>query len=462
MVEDDLLAAVPVSVGLSDKGFTEIVSGDLREGQRVRGQPANDLGELTMDFLLIVRVALRTLAKNQMRAALTILGIVIGVAAVILLVSISQSAGLAVKGEFQALGTNVLIVIPGSQTGGGVHLGAGSVVTLVPADAYAIAEECPSVLAASPILTARAQIVAGNQNWNPDQIIGVNTSYTVIRNWAVQKGDFFTEADIRAAAKVCVIGRTVAENLFHTIDCIGGTIRIKNIPFMVGGVLEPKGSNLIGQDQDDVVLAPYTTLRKRVSGSTFENVDAILLSARSADRMKRAEHEVRSLLRQRHKLRPNTANDFETLNSWEVARVLKMVTLVSTILLGAVASVSLIVGGVGIMNIMLVSVTERTREIGIRLAVGARSRDILRQFLLEAVVLSMLGGVIGVALGIAASAGATYVVNHFFAATPWPLSISIEIIVIALAFSASVGMFFGYYPARKASRLDPIESLRYE
>jgi putative ABC transport system permease protein len=218
----------------------------------------------------------------------------------------------------------------------------------------------------------------------------------------------------------------------------------------------------VGQDQDDVVLAPYTTLKKRVSGSTFENVDAILLSARSADRMKRAEHEVRSLLRQRHKLRPNTANDFVTLNSWEIAKVLNMVTMVSTILLGAVASVSLVVGGVGIMNIMLVSVTERTREIGIRLAVGARSRDILRQFLLEAVVLSVLGGVIGVALGIAASAGATYVVNHFIATTPWPLSISIEIIIISLAFSASVGMFFGYYPARKASRLDPIESLRYE
>lgn len=413
-----------------------------------------------MNLSLTLRVAFRAITKNKMRAGLTVLGIVIGVAAVILLVSISQSAGLMIQEQFQSLGTNVLIVHPGGQRGGGVHV--GSVTTLTAADADAIAAECPSVLAASPLVMARAQVVAGNQNWYPDELLGVNSSYPIIRNLQIEFGDFFSDADIRAASKVCVIGQTVANHLFQTTHCVGSTIRIKNIPFTIIGVLEPKGTNLFGQDQDNVVYAPFTTIKKRVSGSTFNNVDVIFVSARSTERMSLVQDEVSPLLRQRHHIRRGAEDDFAVHNTSEVARVLNIITMVMTLLLGSVASVSLVVGGVGIMNIMLVSVTERTREIGIRLAVGARSRDILRQFLVEAIVLSLVGGAIGVVFGIGSAVGVTYAVNAFLSGTRWPVTISIEAIAVALAFSASVGMFFGFYPARKASRLDPIESLRYE
>jgi putative ABC transport system permease protein len=415
-----------------------------------------------MNVLLILRVALRALAKNKMRAGLTVLGIVIGVAAVILLVSICQSAGLMVQEQFQNMGTNVLIVHPGSQKGGGVHMGSGSMTTLQAADAEAIAAECPAILAATPMVNARGQVVAGDQNWCPDEILGVNCSYLTVRNWEVGKGAFFTPGDIRGATKVCVVGATVADNLFQTRDCVGMKLRIKNIPFEVIGVLEPKGANLFGQDQDDVVLAPFTTIQKRLCGSTFNSVDVVFVSARSVHRMEDAETEVSELLRQRHRLRPGADDDFAVHNTSEVAASLKNTTLIMSLLLGSIAGVSLVVGGIGIMNIMLVSVTERTREIGIRLAVGARSRDILRQFLVEAVALSTLGGAIGVVLGIGAAAAVTTLVNTFVSSTHWPLSISIEAIAVALVFSGSVGMFFGYYPARKASRLDPIESLRYE
>jgi putative ABC transport system permease protein len=415
-----------------------------------------------MNLVMIVRIALRALGKNKTRAGLTVLGIVIGVAAVILLVSISQSAGLMVQEQFQSLGTNVIIVMPGTQKGGGVRLSSGSITTLVPADADAMAAECPAVLAASPFVNARAQLVAGDLNWYPDQIQGVNASYPTIRNWPIEQGAFFTPADVKAAAKVCVIGVTVADNLFQSRACAGAKIRIKNIPFTVIGVLEPKGANLFGQDQDNVVLAPFTTIKKRVSGTTFNNVDALFVSARSVPQMQDAEGEITALLRQRHRIRHDGDDDFTVHNTSEVANVLRIISLVMTLLLGSVASVSLVVGGVGIMNIMLVSVTERTREIGIRLAVGARSRDILWQFLVEAVVLSTLGGVIGAVAGVATAVGTTLAINKLLPSTEWPLTISGWAIAIAMLFAGSVGIFFGYYPARKASRLDPIESLRYE
>jgi putative ABC transport system permease protein len=415
-----------------------------------------------MNLLLILRVAFRALSKNKMRAGLTVLGIVIGVAAVILLVSISQSAGQMIQDQFQNLGTNLVVVFSGSRSSGGVARGAKSVITLTSADADAIVAECPTVRAASPAVYASGQVVAGNQNWSPNQIMGVNASYATVANWQMAAGDFFTPGDVRSAAKVCVIGRTVAKNLFQNSNCVGATIRIKSIPFTVAGVLESKGANLFGQDEDDIVMAPCTTINKRVFGSPFNNVHVIYVLAQSPNRIPEMEDEIKLLMRQRHRIGEHGADDFTVFNRSEVINVLKIITTVMTLLLGSVASVSLIVGGVGIMNIMLVSVTERTREIGIRLAVGARSRDILRQFLVEAVVLSLLGGAIGVGLGIAAAIGATHLITMLLGGVQCPMTLSIPAILIALAFSGSVGMFFGYYPARKASRLDPIESLRYE
>lgn len=415
-----------------------------------------------MNLLLILRVAFRALSKNKMRAGLTVLGIVIGVAAVILLVSISQSAGRMIQDQFQSLGTNVVVIFSGSHSHGGVSRGAKSVITLTPADADAIVAECPTVRAASPLVYASGQVVAGNQNWSPERILGVNENYLTVSNAQIAAGEFITAADVHGAAKVCVIGKTVAKNLFQNTDCIGVRIRIKSVPFTIVGVLEPKGANLFGQDQDDVVLAPCTTISKRIYGMPFNNIHNIQVLAHLLDQTQQMEEEIRLLMRQRHHLADDALDDFTTFNESEVLKVLGMITLVMTLLLGSVASVSLIVGGVGIMNIMLVSVTERTREIGIRLAVGARSRDILRQFLIEAVVLSLLGGAIGIVLGVAAAFGATRLIAMLLGGVACPLTISFTAILIALAFSASVGMFFGYYPARKASKLDPIESLRYE
>lgn len=415
-----------------------------------------------MNFWLTIRIALRALAKNKTRAGLTVLGIVIGVAAVILLVSISQSAGIMVQQQFQSLGTNVLVVIPGSKAGGGVQHGTGSIPTLTAADAKAIEAECTSVLAASPIVGAQGQAIAGNLNWVPNEISGVDGSYLIVGNWQIRRGGFFTDREVRSAAKVCVIGKTIVDNLFPSADPIDKTIRIKSIPFRVIGILEPKGANLVGHDQDNVILAPYTTVKKRLHGSTFNNVNVILVSARSAPQMPDAEHEIRLLLRERHHIRPGEADDFTVRSMADVAEVLQTISNVMTLLLGSVAGVSLLVGGVGIMNIMLVSVTERTREIGIRLAVGARSRDILRQFLVEAILLSTLGGALGVLVGILASIGGTYILNTALSSANWPVTISLEAIIVSLLFAGAVGMFFGYYPARKASMLDPIESLRYE
>ncbi len=415
-----------------------------------------------MNLLLTMRVALRALGKNKLRAGLTVLGVVIGIAAVTTMVSIGQSASELVQGQFQSLGTNLIVIFPGSQSRQGVRQGRGSSHTLTAQDSDAFARECPSVLAASPIVGAMGQAIYGNLNWTPRELQGVGTEYLTVRNWQIRQGGYFTDRDITAAAKVCVIGRTIVEKLFQTANPIGETIRIRNIPLQVIGVLETKGANMVGEDQDNIIIVPFTTVRKRLQGSNFENVDVILASARSVHRMAEAENEIRQLLCERHRIHPGESPDFEVKNTTEIANVLGIITGVMTLLLSSIAGISLVVGGVGIMNIMLVSVTERTREIGIRLAVGARGKDILRQFLIESTMLSCLGGVVGILLGAGASAGVTWIINALTKGTQWPVVVSFKAAVIAMIFSGAVGIFFGYYPARRASRLDPIECLRYE
>ncbi len=415
-----------------------------------------------MNLWLTVRVAMRALRRNKMRAGLTVLGVVIGIAAVTTMVSIGQSASDLVQGQFQALGTNVIVVFPGSHRNAGVHRGRGTVTTLTAQDSDAMARECKTILASSPLVGAGGQIIYGNSNWSPREMVGVGTDYLTVRNWQLRYGGFFTERDIAAAAKVCVIGRTIVEKLFQTTNPLGETIRIKNIPFQVIGILETKGANIVGEDQDNIVLAPYSTVRKRLQGSSFANVDVILASARSVGQMEEATNEVKQLLYERHKIAPGQAADFEVQNTTEIANILGIITGTMTLLLASIAGISLVVGGVGIMNIMLVSVTERTREIGIRLAVGARGRDILSQFLIESVLLSSIGGLIGVTLGAGASAAVTTVINSLTSGTQWPVVISMKAAIIAMLFAGGVGVFFGFYPAWRASRLDPINALRYE
>lgn len=415
-----------------------------------------------MSVFTTIRIALRALAKNKMRAGLTVLGVVIGIAAVTTMVSVGQSAGDLVQGEFQAFGANVIVVIPSSMRQRGVHQGFGSRPTLTAEDCQAISDECSAVMAASPIVGARDQLIYGNNNWMPREMMGVGTEYLTVRNWGIARGGFFTDRDITSAAKVCVIGHTIVAKLFQTTNPLGKMIRIRNIPFEVIGVLEEKGANLVGDDQDNVVLAPYTTIRKRLRGSSFDNVDVIFASAKSPELMPEAQHEMRQILFERHRIPPGETADFEVKDTAEIAAFLDKVTGTMTILLASIAGISLLVGGVGIMNIMLVSVTERTREIGIRLAVGARSRDILIQFLVEATLLSAIGGAIGFALGWGASTGITMLINSMTSGTKWPIVVSFKAAVVAILFSSAVGMFFGFFPALRASRMDPIEALRYE
>jgi putative ABC transport system permease protein len=334
--------------------------------------------------------------------------------------------------------------------------------TLTAADAAAIGSECPSVLASSPLVGSGGQVIFGNTNWSPRELWGVGTEFLTVRNWQLRTGEFFGSRDVKSASKVCVLGQTIVAKLFQTADPVGQTIRIKNIPFRVIGVLDKKGANMVGDDQDDLILMPYTTARKRLQGSEFDNVNAIMVSAVSPVVMSDAEAEINALLAERHRIQPGDPPDFQVQNTTEIANVLGVITGTLTVMLSSIAGISLVVGGVGIMNIMLVSVTERTREIGIRMAVGARPRDILRQFLVEAILLSCIGGVIGFALGVGLSVGATSLINHFTSGTKWPVIISVPAAVISFVFAAAVGVFFGYYPARRASRLDPIESLRYE
>jgi putative ABC transport system permease protein len=415
-----------------------------------------------MNSLLTIRVALRALAKNKMRAGLTVLGVVIGVAAVTTMVSLGESAGGLVQGELQGLGTNVIVVFPGSHRHRGVHHGRGTRPTLIAADSDAITRECPSVLAASPIVMAHGQVIYGNSNWAPREMVGVGTEFLTVRNWPLRSGGFFTGREITAAAQVCVIGQTIVEKLFQTTNPLGEQIRIGNIPFRVIGILEEKGANMVGDDQDNVILAPYTTVRRRLRGSSFDNVDIILASARSTDGIRQAQLEIEVLLAERHKIGVGEKADFEVQNMTEIAEMLGKIMGVMTALLAAIAGISLVVGGVGIMNIMLVSVTERTREIGIRMAVGARPRDILLQFLVESVLLSVMGGLVGLGLGFATSVGLTGAINFLSQGSDWPVVFSFWAAALAIGFSAAVGVFFGFYPARRASLLDPIEALRYE
>ncbi len=409
---------------------------------------------------MTVRIALRALAKNKMRASLTVLGVVIGIAAVTAMVSVGMSASALVQGEFQNLGTNVIVVIPGNeQARGGVR---SQIMSLTPADSRALTEECESVLAASPIVFATGQAIYGNSNYTARETFGVDENFLIVRNWQMRLGNFFSERDVANANKVCVLGQTVVKNLFQTSNPIGQQIRVKNIPFEVVGVLERKGANMVGEDQDDVLIMPYTTVRKRLQGSNFNTVNLIMASARSTERMKSAELEMRALLLDRHKIAPGQPADFEVANTTEIAAVLGIITGTLTMMLAAIAGISLVVGGVGIMNIMLVSVTERTREIGIRMAVGATSRDILLQFLVESVALSIIGGAIGIALGIGGSIGLTNLINAVSSGRPWPVVVSFPAAAVALVFSALVGIGFGFYPAWRASQLDPIDALRYE
>jgi putative ABC transport system permease protein len=400
-------------------------------------------------------IAIRALRVNKMRALLTMLGIIIGIAAVIAMVAIGTGASKMISDQIASIGSNLLLVIPGSTTSGGLRSGSGGTPTLTYDDAKAVKAECPSVAAVAPMVRGSAQVVFGNQNWSTI-VMGVTPEMLTVRDWPLAAGRNISQSDVDGATKNCLLGQTVAENLFGSADPVGKSIRIKKIPFTVIGLLARKGQSPQGQDQDDVVYVPLRTAQRKLFGSQFPNtVGAMMIQAQSAEVLKRAEEEVTALLNQRHRIGPTKEADFTVRNLSEILAVSEQSSKVKSLLLGAVASISLIVGGIGIMNIMLVSVTERTREIGIRMAIGAKQRDILLQFLTEAVLLTTCGGVIGMGLGVG---GALAVANLM----KWPALISPEAIVIAFVFSAAVGVFFGYYPAHKAAKLNPIDALRYE
>ena len=405
-----------------------------------------------MRYLAILRIAFRALRRNKLRTILTMLGIIIGVGAVIAMVGIGNGAKAQVEARIAALGQNVILIFSGSINRGGVFTGFGGAGTLTVEDALAIEKEVPGVAAVSPEVRTGAQITAGENNWST-QVMGEGVDYLAIRQWDLADGVMFNEVDVRAAAKVGIIGKTTADKLFPDQDPIGKIIRMKNVPVKILGVLKAKGVSMMGSDQDDTIVMPYTTTMKRLAGVT--TLRAINVQAASADQIGSVQTGITELLRQRHRIQAGRDDDFIIRNQQEISETATATTEVMTALLAAIASVSLLVGGIGIMNIMLVSVTERTREIGIRMAVGARGRDILLQFLIEAVTLSSIGGLLGVGLGIGGARVLTLVKN-------WPTLISAESVILAFVFSAAVGIFFGFYPARKASRLDPIEALRFE
>ncbi|OGA50575.1 MAG: multidrug ABC transporter substrate-binding protein [Betaproteobacteria bacterium RIFCSPLOWO2_12_FULL_62_13] len=410
-----------------------------------------------MNFLASIQIALRALRVNKLRSTLTMLGIIIGVAAVIVMIAIGAGAQARVEEQIRSLGSNLIILLPGSVTSGGVRMGAGSRSSLTEDDAYAIQREIVEIQAAAPALRGTGQVVAGNNNWST-VFYGVTPEYFEARNWVIASGKGFEPADLTGSGKVALLGETVARNLFCDADPVGQVVRVRKVPMTVVGTLERKGQSLMGQDQDDVILMPISTARNRVLGGNIakrRSVGSISIKIREGADMAEAESEIRSLLRQRHRLQFGKDDDFTLRNLSEVLGAREESSRIMTLLLAAVASVSLLVGGIGIMNIMLVSVTERTREIGLRMAVGARARDILSQFLVEAVTLALIGGLCGIVLGVTGS----YAIGYF---AQWRIEVNTQAIALAVGFAAAVGVFFGFYPARKASTLLPIEALRYE
>ena len=407
-----------------------------------------------MNLFAILKVAVRALNRNKLRTALTMLGIIIGVGAVIALVSIGQGAQSMVQDQINGMGNNMMFIMPGNVSFGGASLGAGAANTLTEEDVQAMIKEVPTIAAASPVVRASGQLVFGNQNWFV-QIQGSNEKFPDIRNWKVEKGDFFSDSDVRSAERVIVLGKSVADKLFSGIDPIGQMIRVRNLPFRVIGVLTAKGQSMVGQDQDDTAIVPYTTVQRKLLGQQIPSIGQAMISSISPEASAVTEKQVAELLRQRHKIQPGQTDDFMVRNMTDVAQTSAQITTLMTILLGSIAAISLIVGGIGIMNIMLVSVTERTREIGIRMAVGARPNYIRLQFLTESLVLSLVGGLIGVLIGGSLAA----LVAHFLG---WPTLVSAISVLISFAFATAIGIFFGYYPAHKAAALDPIEALRYE
>ncbi len=400
----------------------------------------------------VLKIALRALARNKARSALTMLGIIIGVASVIAMVSLGQGAQKQVQDQISSMGTNLLIVQAGSQRTGGVRGGAGTSTSLTPDDMEAVLRDVSSVSAATPSITASVPLVAGNQNWTT-RAEGVDVAYPSIRARNVAQGQFFTESDVRSAARVAVIGTTVADALFPGQEAIGQNMRVRNLTFRVVGILQSKGQSQMGQDQDDTLLIPYTTVMKKLLATTY--VSALQFSAVSQDATEQAETDITNLLRARHNLRDGQDNDFTVRNLSDVAETAAETSKVMTMLLSGIAAVSLLVGGIGIMNIMLVSVTERTREIGIRMAVGARSKHVQWQFLTESLLIGLVGGLTGIVVGV----GSAYALGKGFG---WPQLLSPTAMLGSAAFSMMIGVFFGYYPARKAAALDPIEALRFE
>ena len=408
-----------------------------------------------MIWLMVFKVAMRALLRNKVRSVLTALGIIVGIAAVIAVVAIGEGASISMKNQISSMGDNLIIVFPGSMRQGGVQGGAGGQQTLMLDDGEAMRHDYPELIKSfTPLLRSGGQAIYQQNNW-ATQIQGVTTEFIPVRKWDVATGTFFTEADMRTAARVCVIGQTVVDNLFDGQDPVGETFRIRNVQFKVLGVLTRKGTNSMGMDQDDIIIAPFSTVQRTLRRNAFSNVDQLLFSLYSLDQIPEAKRQLTALLRQRHRLAPGISDDFTVVDMTEIADMATSIAKMMTILMGVVASISLLVGGIGIMNIMLVSVTERTREIGLRMAIGASPSAILMQFLTEAAVLSTMGGLIGIGLGMFGA----WLVGDI---NKWPIFVTPSSVVISFGFSAFVGIFFGFYPALRASRLNPIDCLRYE